>query len=180
VKAPGVELFDALLKGNPSLPLLAEDLGIITPEVEALRDRFNLPGMRVLQFGFGSEPGNPHTPCNFVPHCFAYTGTHDNDTTANWYRLLPAAGKRRLKAYAPGLDWEGHPVEAMIRLLMSSTAGQAIIPVQDLLGLGRNARMNTPGKAQHNWEWRLNDFKNCLKPLAKLSEICSVYERRAN
>jgi len=180
VKAPGVELFDALLEGNPRLPLLAEDLGIITPEVEALRDRFNLPGMRVLQFGFGSEPGNPHTPCNFVPHCFAYTGTHDNDTTASWYRLLPAAGKRRLKAYAPGLDWETHPVEAMIRLLMSSTARQAIIPVQDLLGLGRDARMNTPGKAQHNWEWRLNDFKSCLKPLATLSEICNVYERRAN
>jgi 4-alpha-glucanotransferase len=177
VNAPGKEFFNAMLGHKAALPLLAEDLGIITPEVEALRDRFNLPGMRVLQFGFTDEPGNPHTPHNFIRHCFGYTGTHDNDTTAGWFASLPPAMRRRLKQYAPRADWSHEPVWSMIGLLMGSTAGHAIIPLQDLLELGSSARMNTPAVCDGNWQWRLRSFADCPKPFHRLAKMTEVYER---
>jgi 4-alpha-glucanotransferase len=180
VKAPGFELFQALLENDSRLPLLAEDLGIITPEVELLRDRFNLPGMRVLQFGFDDEQGNPHTPHNFIPHCFAYTGTHDNDTSAGWYRSLPSSTKRRLQQYAPGLDWHANPAWSLIRLLMASVANQAIVPMQDLLSLGSNSRMNRPGSSSDNWQWRLESLQSCKPPLSNFSKLTRLYNRIAN
>ena len=177
VKAPGVELFHALLGDHSHLPLVAEDLGIITPAVERLRDQFHLPGMRVLQFGFSGEPDDIHTPHNFIRHCFAYTGTHDNDTTAGWFKNLSSAAKRRVEQYAPQLPWKTDAAWSLIQLLWASTAGQVIVPVQDLLNLGSNSRMNIPGQSSHNWEWRLRDLSSCKKPLARLAELTAVYGR---
>jgi 4-alpha-glucanotransferase len=176
-KAPGVALFEALLAADPKLPLLAEDLGIITPQVEDLRDRFALPGMRVLQFGFTGEPENPHAPHNFLRHCFAYTGTHDNDTTAGWYRSLSPAAKRRLHDYAPDPHWETEPAWSLIRMLISSTAAHTIVPLQDLLNLDGKSRMNKPGNSENNWDWRIDSLKICDKPLHQLARLCRLYDR---
>ena len=136
-----------------NLPIIAEDLGIITPEVEALRDRYEFPGMKVLQFAFGGGPGNPYLPFNYARNYVAYTGTHDNDTTVGWFNQLSQYEKDSLLLYLgsvspDGIQWD------LIRLALSSVANQAIIPVQDLLGLGTEARMNFPSKAEGNWEWR--------------------------
>ena len=177
IKAPGKELFEALRTDHPRFPLLAEDLGIITPAVEALRDEFGLPGMRVLQFGFSGDPGDPHTPHNFIRHCFAYTGTHDNDTTVGWYRSLSTSARRKLIKYAPELDWPREPSWSMIRLLHASSAGQAIIPMQDLLSLDNAARMNTPGRGEDNWAWRFTSFADCIRPLSRLADMTETYER---
>lgn len=178
VKAPGADLFNELFKDDPNLPLLAEDLGIITPEVESLRDRFGLPGMRVLQFGFGDEGGNPHTPHNFIPHCFAYTGTHDNDTTVGWFKSLSTNEQRRIKSYEPLADWKRDAAWSLIRMLWKSSANHAIVPLQDLLGLNSKARMNRPGESEKNWEWRLSSFSECRKPLDRLAELTRIYERK--
>lgn len=154
VEAPGVEFFETLGKELGSLPILAEDLGVITPEVEALRDRFEFPGMKILQFAFGSGPGNPFLPFNYYTrNCVVYTGTHDNDTTMSWFNQLPDWERDALMRYLghvspDGIHWD------LIRLALSSIANQAIIPMQDLLGLNTDARMNFPGKAEGNWEWR--------------------------
>ncbi len=177
VKAPGTELFTELLKDDPRLPLLAEDLGIITPAVELLRDRFHLPGMRVLQFGFGDDPEDLHSPHNFIRHCFAYTGTHDNDTTASWYRSLPREQKRKLQRYAPNLDWTGDASGSLVRILFASCADHVIVPLQDLLGLGHEARMNTPGRSEGNWAWRLGSFSRCDLAFEWLEELTGVYQR---
>ena len=150
VPAPGAKLFEAL---GPA-QLIAEDLGAVTPEVTALRDRFGFPGIKLLQFAFGTDPQAP----TFLPHNYprasvAYTGTHDNDTTAGWFAKLPADERRNALSYlgTPGRDisWE------MIHCVWASVAALAIAPVQDLLGLGTEARMNHPGTPQGNWEWRL-------------------------
>lgn len=151
---PGTELFDAVRRELGELPLIAEDLGIITPEVEALRDRLGLPGMRVLQFAFGDEDGgNPHLPANHVENSVAYTGTHDNDTSLGWLRggATPEERSRLERLLRPGADphWE------MIHLVLASPARFAVVPLQDVLGLGSEARMNTPGVSGGNWEWRL-------------------------
>jgi 4-alpha-glucanotransferase len=135
------------------LPVLAEDLGIITPEVEALRDQFEFPGMKVLQFAFGSDPGNPFLPFNYTRNAVVYTGTHDNDTTVGWFNAANDYEKQNLLLYLgcispDGINWD------LIRLALSSIANQAIIPLQDVLGLGTQARMNFPSTAVGNWEWR--------------------------
>jgi 4-alpha-glucanotransferase len=179
-EGPGADLLKTLTSGTAPLPLLVEDLGLITPEVERLRDDFHLPGMRILQFGFPPEPGNSHVPHNYIHHCFAYTGTHDNDTSAGWYRSLPAASKRRIAEYAPDPLWKTAPAWAMIRVLLASVAGQAIVPLQDLLNLGSVARMNTPGTDKHNWQWRCRDFASCREPMARLARLTDLYERRAS
>ena len=151
--APGHELFQALSADFPDLPLVAEDLGVITPDVELLRVSFRLPGMRVLQFGFDGSPDNPHLPQNYQRDVVAYTGTHDNDTTVGWYSSLEIADAQRVEFYlrsdAAGL------ADAMTRAVLSSVAQLAIIPAQDLLQLGSQARFNTPGTASGNWSWRL-------------------------
>jgi 4-alpha-glucanotransferase len=153
VTAPGEELFDVIKHKLGKLPILAEDLGVITPEVEALRDKYEFPGMKILQFAFGSDPGNPFLPFNFSRNAVVYTGTHDNDTTIGWYNQASDWEKRNLWLYLGCISPEGIHWD-FIRLALSSIANQAILPLQDILGLGTEARMNFPSVAEGNWEWR--------------------------
>jgi 4-alpha-glucanotransferase len=148
-RGPGREVFDAARAELGELPLIAEDLGLITPPVERLRDELRLPGMHVLQWAFERGRGNPHHPSNHRENGAVYTGTHDNDTAVGWFRSLP----RRVRA-ATGLDPE-EPHWSLIRLAMASRARLAIVPAQDVLGLGSEARMNSPGRGEGNWRWRL-------------------------
>ncbi|MBD2139491.1 4-alpha-glucanotransferase [Anabaena sp. FACHB-1237] len=152
VKAPGAELFTAIRDKFGKLPVLAEDLGVITPEVEALRDQFQFPGMKILQFAFGSDPGNPFLPFNYVRNAVVYTGTHDNDTTVGWFHSVNDYEKENVLLYLGSVSHDGIHWD-LIRLALSSIANQAIIPLQDLFGLGTEARMNFPGIAEGNWEW---------------------------
>ncbi|MEA5463436.1 4-alpha-glucanotransferase [Leptothoe sp. PORK10 BA2] len=155
VEAPGVQLFERVEAVLGKLPFLAEDLGVITPEVEALRDQFGFPGMKILQFAFGSDHRNPYLPFNCDRNFVIYTGTHDNDTTVGWYNQANDYEKQRLANFVGALGPESVHW-AMIRLALSSVANFAIIPLQDLLGLGTEARMNTPGVAEGNWAWRFD------------------------
>ncbi len=149
---PGAELLAAIARAVGPLPFVAEDLGAVTPRVTALREAWGLPGMRLVQnaFGGGDSWDLPH---RHPAACVAYPGTHDNDTTAGWWRTLPAPARRRLLDYAGGPARSA--VESMIRITMTSPANTAIIPMQDHLRLGSRARMNVPGKAEGNWTWRL-------------------------
>jgi 4-alpha-glucanotransferase len=149
VRGPGSEPFEAARRELGDLPLVAEDLGAITPAVVRLRERLSLPGMVVLQFGFDGGSANPHRLENHPENAVVYTGTHDNDTALGWWSSLTAARKR-----ATGLD-PGNPSWSLVELALSSRARLAILPAQDLLGLGSEARLNTPGRAGGNWSWRL-------------------------
>ncbi|MFI4895774.1 MAG: 4-alpha-glucanotransferase [Steroidobacterales bacterium] len=151
--APGHALFRALREDHPWLPLVAEDLGLITPDVEELRRAFGLPGMRVLQFGFDGSSDNPHLPHNYPLDVVAYTGTHDNNTTLGWYRSLGPQEAARVDFYLR--SDAAHVLEAMLRATLSSVAQLAILSVQDILQLGSEARFNTPGTSQGNWSWRM-------------------------
>ena len=152
VPGPGAEYFAAMQREFGSLPFIAEDLGFITPDVIALRDQFHVPGTRVLQFAFDGSPDNPHLPSNYVPNTVVYTGTHDNNTTRGWYEGLPNDQRQKLRRYLEIPDVEGAAVvDAMLRLVWSSAAGLALAPLQDLLNLGTEARMNVPGSAKGNW-----------------------------
>jgi len=159
-RTPGRALLKALQADLPVLPLVAEDLGFITPDVEALRRRFRLPGMRVLQFAFDGNPYNPHLPHMHRHNSVVYTGTHDNDTSAGWIASLDAETRRRVEAYL-GTDAGAMP-EALVRAACASVAALAIVPLQDLLGLGADARLNTPGTAQGNWSWKIP--QHALRP----------------
>ena len=174
IKAPGAELFATIQHKWGRLPILAEDLGVITPDVEALRDRFGFPGMKVLQFAFGSDNGNPFLPFNYGRNFVVYTGTHDNDTTVGWFDKLSGTERDRFLLYAGGVGANGVHWD-MIRLAMTSVASIAIFPLQDILGLGGAARMNFPGVAEGNWEWRY-DASVLNEPiqlrLKSLTEIC--------
>ncbi|HTM56120.1 MAG TPA: 4-alpha-glucanotransferase [Pirellulales bacterium] len=155
VAGPGADFFDKLRVALGGLPLLAEDLGVITPAVTALRDQFQLPGMRVLQFAFNGDPNNPHLPHHCVHNGVVYTGTHDNDTTLGWYQSAAEHERQNLWNYLQRSP--GEPREAvweMIRLALSCEAALAIVPLQDVLGLGSSARMNIPGRADGQWRWR--------------------------
>jgi 4-alpha-glucanotransferase len=153
--APGRALFQALATDFPDLPLVAEDLGVITPDVEQLRVAFGLPGMRVLQFGFDGSPDNPHLPHNYQRDVVAYTGTHDNDTTVGWYRSLQRPDAQRVEFYLHSDS--ASLAESMARAVLGSVAQLAIVPAQDLLQLDSHARLNTPGTVSGNWSWRLPD-----------------------
>ena len=174
VEAPGDAFFEAIREKLGKLPVLAEDLGVITPEVEALRDKFEFPGMKVLQFAFGSDPENPFLPFNYPRNAVVYTGTHDNDTTVGWFNSANDNEKHNLWLYlgsisAEGIQWD------LIRLALSSIANQAIIPLQDVLGLGNEARMNFPSVAEGNWEWRYqagalrDELRDRLKVLTRFN-----------
>ena len=140
------------------LPLIAEDLGVITPAVAALRDQFELPGMRVLQFAFDGDPNNPHLPHHCVHNGVIYTGTHDNDTTRGWYDTLPEQERRNFWNYLQRSPGEPHEAAwELIRLAWSSGAALAVTPFQDLLDLGSAARMNVPGRADGQWRWRCSE-----------------------
>lgn len=151
---PGRELLERLRAEYGALPVVAEDLGLITAQVTALRKDFGLPGMRVLQFAFDGSADNPHLPARIETDCVVYTGTHDNDTTLGWYLSLDA----RTRDYVDrtlGLSLEAMP-EAMVRAALATAGQLAVLPAQDLLGLGSEARLNTPGtQSAHNWSWQL-------------------------
>jgi 4-alpha-glucanotransferase len=150
---PGEDLLRLLMDELGDLPIVAEDLGLITDDVVALRKGFGLPGMRVLQFAFSGESDNPHLPHMHEHDSVVYTGTHDNDTTLGWYRNLDEETRGRVDSMlrvAPG-----SMPEALIREALGSVGQLAIIPAQDLLGLGSEARLNTPGTVRDNWRWRL-------------------------
>jgi 4-alpha-glucanotransferase len=172
---PGADLFDRVRDAFGGLPFLAEDLGVITADVVALRERLGLPGMRVLQFAFDSDGGNPFLPHNYEPRTAVYTGTHDNDTSAGWYRSLSDAERRRVDLYlgCPEKDfsWE------FLRLAWGSVAEIAVCPLQDLLGLGSEARMNFPGRTGGNWTWRFR--AEDLRPdlAQRLRELTERYGR---
>ncbi|HMF13270.1 MAG TPA: 4-alpha-glucanotransferase, partial [Gemmataceae bacterium] len=171
---PRDALFETLRRQLGSLPLIAEDLGVITPEVEALRERLRLPGMRVLQFAL-SGPDNRYLPHHFEPNTIVYTGTHDNDTTLGWFRTLPEEERKFLSRYAP---WtEAEPAWGLIRLAWSSVADYAIAPLQDVLGLGTEARMNLPGRAAGNWGWRFATDQLHDGILERLRDITELYSR---
>jgi 4-alpha-glucanotransferase len=152
VGAPGTALLARLRAEHGALPVVAEDLGVITPDVDALRRQFELPGMRVLQFGFDGSPDNPHLAHNYTRDTVAYTGTHDNDTTLGWYRSLDEQAARRVNDYL-GCDG-AHMPAALLRAAVASVAVLAVAPLQDLLELGSDARFNTPGTVGGNWAWR--------------------------
>ena len=164
VKGPDQHLFEVLLERLGALPIIAEDLGVITPPVEALRDRFDFPGMRILQFAFGNDDrADEFRPESYPAHCCVYTGTHDNDTTVGWFRSEPGPGSTRTAAEIAAerkmiLDYlgtDGREIHwDLIGLGSRSNANVFVVPLQDLLGLGSEARMNTPGVAGGNWQWR--------------------------
>lgn len=175
VKAPGVELFQKLEKALGQLPVVAEDLGIITPEVDALRHQFEFPGMRVLQFAFGGGGDNPYLPHNYDQNTVVYTGTHDNNTTRGWYDHAPEKEKDHVRRYAAisgsDISWD------MIRMAWASTGYIAIAPLQDILDLDSSARMNFPGKADGNWAWRFQQEMLTPEHLNRLAELTELYGR---
>ncbi len=155
---PGASFFQTLQRDLGRLPFIAEDLGIITPDVRALRDQLQVPGTRVLQFAFDGHADNPYLPHNFVSNTVAYTGTHDNAPTRQWYEELPDYQRQNFWSYlqrAPGEVAEAAP--ALMRLAWSSPAALTIAPLQDLLNLGKETRMNVPGRADGNWRWRIRE-----------------------
>jgi 4-alpha-glucanotransferase len=158
VPGPGAELFAAVGSELGALPFIAEDLGLITGDVQTLRDRFQLPGMRVLQFAFDGNSDNPHLPGNFVSNTVVYTGTHDNPTTRGWFEELPDRQKQYLWTYLRRPAGDSSDVAAaLMNLAWSSPAALAMAPLQDVLNLGNEARMNLPGRADGNWGWRCTD-----------------------
>lgn len=180
VEGPGDRFFQALLNEFGQLPFIAEDLGLITPEVHELRDQWHLPGMRVLQFAFGDESlENPHKPFNFIRNCVAYTGTHDNDTSAGWFSAVESPHARAERDAAiryMGSDGK-QVVWDFIRLLLSSVADTAIVPMQDVLELGSEARMNLPATVDHNWRWRMRSDQMKAEPAAGLRRMNRMYGR---
>lgn len=175
VEVPGGDLFAALDEALGGLPFIAEDLGAISPEVEMLRDSHHIPGMRVLQFGFGGNPHDTHLPHNYVQNCVAYTGTHDNDTSRGWYKSAGKDQRHRCRKYLRSNGREIH--WDMIRACLASIADTAIVPMQDALGLGNEARMNRPGHGHGNWQWRLNDGDLSEGLGETLREITDIYGR---
>jgi len=158
VPGPGADFFRAAEKGLGSLPFIAEDLGIITQDVYDLRDQFHLPGMRVLQFAFDAHSDNPHLPQNYVHNTVVYTATHDNPPTRGWFEDLPDGQRQNVWKYlkrSPGINQDVAP--ALMDLAWSSTAALAMAPLQDLLNLGKEARMNVPGHHEGNWRWRMTE-----------------------
>jgi 4-alpha-glucanotransferase len=175
IKAPGLALFHALEAALGPLPLVAEDLGLITPEVDALRLELGLPGMKVLQFGFDGWEAHGHLPHQFTTGTVAYTGTHDNDTTQGWWNTANAATRSAVEAFVGPVG--RRPVWPLIRALEASVAELAVVPVQDLLELGSEARMNTPAVPAGNWSWRAPESSWKPELAARLAALAEVTDR---
>lgn len=176
VKGAGKDFFDILQKKLGTLPIIAEDLGLITPEVEFLRDSLNLPGMKILQFAFDEDEENDYMPHNISNcNCVIYTGTHDNDTTVGWYEKAPESYKDHFRRYmnTPGTD----PAWDLIRLAFSSVASYAIIPIQDIMGLNSHDRMNTPGLPWGNWQFRYTEEMLADNLIYKLNYLTNLFNR---
>jgi 4-alpha-glucanotransferase len=187
VKAPGSELFRAVQSALGELPLVAENLGVITPEVEAIRHEFGYPGMSILQFGFGTDPQAPtFRPHNYPHEVVAYTGTHDSDTTVGWWTSQgrgestrsPEEIEREREFAKKYLNTDGREIHwAFIRALEASVADTVLIPLQDVLGLGTEARMNQPATSSGNWRWRYRREMLTPEITARLRELAVLYER---
>ena len=187
VPGPGAALFEAIKKDLGDVPIIAEDLGVITPEVHSLRERLGFPGMKVLQFAFGGDPGeNEYLPHNYLRNCVVYTGTHDNNTTVGWFKEKAigestrnrgereAERKLALKYIGSNgreINWD------FIRLALMSVADKAIIPLQDVLGLGSEARMNRPAESEGNWTWRFTWDMLTGEIKSRLRELTTIYGR---
>lgn len=179
IAAPAEDFFNTLMKQLPQLPIIAEDLGIITPDVTDIMKKFGFPGMKVLLFAFGEDIAtNPYAPHNHVNNCVAYTGTHDNNTIKGWFKNeVDAEGKKRISEYI------GHKASSrtihsdFIRLAMMSVADTVIIPMQDILGLGEKDRMNIPGITTGNWEWRLSLEQLTPLLIKQLRDMARLYGR---
>jgi 4-alpha-glucanotransferase len=175
VKGPGAALLKALETELGRLPLIAEDLGVITRPVEQLRDRFGLPGMKVLQFGFDGRSRNPFLPHNYSAGCVVYTGTHDNDTTLGWYRKESEKVRDQVRRY---LARDGHDINwDLVRLAYASVASMAVAPLQDLMKLGSEARMNFPSVPDGNWQWRFRAPMLSEEIRGRLRELALLYGR---
>jgi 4-alpha-glucanotransferase len=179
IEAPAADFFEHLTSRFKVLPLIAEDLGIITPDVHEVMERFGFPGMKVLLFAFGGDHGaNPYLPHNFVPNCVAYTGTHDNNTARAWFdheaseeelgRLVQYLGR---KPDQDEIHWD------LIRLAMMSVAEKVVFPLQDILGLGPEARMNRPATREGNWQWRFLPEQIAAPIFRRLREMTEIYGR---
>jgi 4-alpha-glucanotransferase len=175
VKAPGQELFERLEHTLGPLPLVAEDLGVITPEVDALRLGQGMPGMRVLQFGFDTVDAHDHLPHRFVPGLVSYTGTHDNDTTLGWWQKANPNTRANVEAYVGKVHET--PVWQIMRASSTSVAEMALVPAQDLLNLSSDARMNTPAVAAGNWSWRAPEGSWTPELAAALAALVEVTDR---
>lgn len=177
VDAPGRELFTTLREALGELPFWVEDLGFMNSEVDALRDDFDLPGMRILQFAFGGDPRNQALPHNYIRNCVTYTGTHDNDTIVGWWQSLAPDSEARefclkyLGTDGSEINWD------MIRSALSSIADSAVIPLQDLLGLDSTARMNLPASMDGNWQWRFHENDLTDELTNRLRELTETYGR---
>jgi 4-alpha-glucanotransferase len=181
VKGPGEDLFKAVSIALGDLPIIAEDLGLITPEVAALRENLGFPGMRVLQFAFNGDPADAYLPHNYVPETLVYTGTHDNDTTAGWLAKATPEEQDFLMRYLVQSKPESIEIVTwrLIRLAWSSVAHLAIVPLQDLFALGSEARMNAPGRAAGNWGWRYTADMLTGELKEKLLDMSTLYGRYA-
>jgi 4-alpha-glucanotransferase len=175
VRAPGKHFFQALQDDLGVLPVIAEDLGVITPDVDALRVRFSLPGMKILQFSFAGDPQDPFLPHNYPRNCVVYTGTHDNDTARGWYERVPEGERDFYRRY---LDRSGENIAwDLIRACWSSVAVWALAPMQDFLNLGNEARMNYPGNPSGNWTWRMPAEGLNEELQERIKEINTLYGR---
>jgi 4-alpha-glucanotransferase len=174
-KAKGKQLFKTIEKVLGKFPIIAEDLGVITPEVEALRDTFNFPGMKILQFAFSDDAKNPFLPHNHIKNCVVYPGTHDNDTCWGWFNSCNLDERDYFLRYSNSDSEEIH--WDFIRLSMSSVADMSIIPMQDLLGLDSEARMNMPSRLENNWEWRYKEESLTSEILSRLLGMTKDFNR---
>jgi 4-alpha-glucanotransferase len=175
---PGEKLFAAFQQAIGHLPIIAEDLGVITPDVIALRDRFDLPGMRILQFAFGEDERNYFLPHHYISNCVAYTGTHDNDTSVGWWNTASEHEKGFAQRY---LNFDGNEINwQMINILSASAANTVIFPLQDVIGLNSEHRMNLPGTSEGNWAWRFS--WNQIQPwhADRLTELSLRHGRTTN
>ena len=186
VDVPGRALFNTLREAFGTLPVIAEDLGVITPDVESLRDDFGFPGMRILQFAFSGDANNHDLPHNYIRNCVAYTGSHDNDTTVGWWNSRAGAGStrgakeiRREHEYCKRyLGTDGREIHwDLIRAVMASVAQTAIVPMQDILGIGSEGRMNLPASSSGNWFWRLRAGEFDRELIDRLREMTETYGR---
>jgi 4-alpha-glucanotransferase len=175
VEAPGSALLAAIKNKMGAIPLVAEDLGIITDKVIALRDEFGLPGMKILQFAFGGNYDNPYLPVNYDKNCVVYTGTHDNDTTLGWSNQLRDAEKQYVYEYLGNPSASLHC--ALIQAALASVANLAVIPMQDILELDSQHRMNTPGTTEGNWQWRFDWLQLTHERASRLEYLVKLFNR---
>ena len=175
IPGPGKKLFLAVEQALGQLPIIAEDLGLVTPAVVALRDLFEFPGMKIVQFAFSDDASDPFLPHNYPHNCVVYTGTHDNDTSVGWFKSAPARERSFAQSY---LARSGDDIAYdFMRAAMSSVADTVVVPLQDVLALGSEARMNFPGRPSGNWSWRFRRDMLGEWQLKRLREMVELYGR---